>query len=429
MPESDSLPPRPFLVSSTRSPLANPKTPVHRLAVGLQSSLHFPDPSPLYAVTGTIAANMLRGYPVWLMMIGPPESGKTELLKPLLRLQGILECGDLSGKAALLSGTRAKDCEKDATGGVLARLEVSCNEIDGVDFKRGALIMLDFARTVLAGDSQAIRSNMGALGMLHDQHWQRELGTDGGKTLSFRGRIGFIAATTDVIDRDEHSQANSEMGERCLYYRYPDSSGFHEISNTLDNPDGSNKGVDIQKLFMDWWIEITGDGCSWDDLTPPRHLTSDEKQRVIALARFCARARSGVQRDKYNKNEVTGLAKSALGPRIANTLAQLLRGMERIGCTPAEIWRVLTNCAMDSMPAVRAYAIKLLLFDEKTGVRKEDRIIGPDDLAEHLSISVSTARRTLEDLKIHKLLAYKKGAWTLSDLAKSLLKAGWVEED
>ena len=57
----------------------------------------------------------MRGYPVWIMLVGPPESGKTELLKPLLNLDSCRECGDLSGKAALLSGTKAKERTADAT--------------------------------------------------------------------------------------------------------------------------------------------------------------------------------------------------------------------------------------------------------------------------------------------------------------------------
>ena len=74
----------------------------------MQQLLYFPDPGPLYAVCGTVCANVMRGYPTWLMLIGPPESGKTELLKQLVGLQGIKECGDLSGKAALVSGTSLK---------------------------------------------------------------------------------------------------------------------------------------------------------------------------------------------------------------------------------------------------------------------------------------------------------------------------------
>lgn len=408
-------PPRPFLVSSTRSPLASPKTPIHRLAAALQSHLYFPDPGPLYAVAGAVAANMLRGHPVWLMLIGPPESGKTELLKPLLAIDGVRECGDLSGKAALLSGTKAKDIASDATGGLLRDLQKDSNGL-----YRGALVMLDFARTVLSADPITTRSTLGSLGMLHDQHWQREIGTDGGRTLKFYGRIGFLAACTDVIDHPDHQQANAEMGERCIYYRYPESDGYHEISSALDNPDGTQKSNAIWDLFLTFKDEI---GLTFDCVEPPRDLSPEEKRRISALAQFCARGRSGVHRDRYNKNEVSGINRSALGPRIANTLAQLLRGMEKIGCIPSEMDRVLCQCAMDSLPAVRAIAIRAL----QNGAR------GLSEIADVLRISTGATKRTLEDLQMHGLTRCDRldagGMWLLSDSAEQLLRTGWGERN
>jgi len=412
---SDSKPiPRPFLVSSTRSPLANPRTPIHKLASALQSHLYFPDPGPLYAVCGSLVANTMRGYPVWLMLIGPPESGKTELLKPLLNIDGVRECGDLSGKAALLSGTRNKEKASDATGGVLKDMN------KGKDGNyRGALVMLDFARTVLASDPASMRATLGSIGMLHDQHWQREVGTDGGRTLSFVGRIGFLAGCTDVIDHPDHQQANAEMGERCLYYRYPVSDGYHEISSALDNPDGTAKSDQIADLFIEWVIQTDMD---WNEVAPPRALEPEEKKMISALAQFCARGRSGVYRDRFNKNEIAGSSRAALGPRIANTMAQLLRGMERCGCTPGEIERVLRQCALDSLPAVRAGVIAAL----QQGLRSLA------DVSDFVRISAAATKRTLEDLKYHSLIV-AEGAngtsanqrWLLSASAESMLRTGW----
>jgi hypothetical protein len=404
-----SEPPRLRLVSSTRSPLAAPRTPIHRLASALQSLLYFPDPSPLYAVVGSLVANTMRGYPVWLMLIGPPESGKTELLRPLMSLPGCKECGDLSGKAALLSGTRAKDRASDATGGLLKAMDH-----DEQGNYRGALVMLDFARTVLAADPASARATLGAIGMLHDRHYQRELGTDGGKTISFTGRVAFLAACTDVIDHPDHQQANAEMGERCLFCRYPASDGYHEIDSALDNPDGIGKSEAIRDLFVAFGEEVD---ISWDELTPPRPLEEHEKTLISALAQFTARGRSGVIRDRYNKNEVAGLSRSALGPRLANTLAQLLRGLERVGCTNGEIQKVLAQCAMDSLPAVRALVLDTLRDGSKQLV----------DVAARLRLSSSATKRTLEDLALHGLTAQEGNKWQLSVKAIELLAVGWSE--
>jgi hypothetical protein len=404
-----SKPLRPFLVSSTRSPLANPRTPAHRLAAQVQSLLYFPDPSPLYAVLGSLVANTMRGYPVWLMLIGPPESGKTELLRPVAQLPGCRECGDLTGKAALLSGTPSKEAASDATGGVLKSMD---GPGDGTH--RGALVMLDFARTVLAADPATSRSTLGAIGMLHDQHYQREIGADGGRTISFTGRIGFLAATTDVIDNPDHQRANAEMGERCLYYRYPESDGRHEINAALANPDGTDKMEKLRDLFLEFWYDSYLD---WNATEVPRVLTDLERRRIAALAQFCARGRSGVERDRYMKHEISGVTRPALGPRIANTLAQLMRGMERAGCTSQDIWRVLSQCAMDSLPGTRALALRYI----------RDGIFGVADLADLVKISAGAMKRTLEDLKAHGLLASDAAGarWELSELAVSLLRAGW----
>jgi hypothetical protein len=405
---------QPYLVSSTRSPLANPRTPIHRLAAALQSCLYFPDPGALYAVCGTVMANMMRGYPAWLMLVGPPESGKTELLKPLMRLEGVSECGDLSGKAGLLSATRAKDRNVDSTGGLLKSLQ---KQEDGS--YRGALVMLDFARTVLAADPGTMRATLGAIGMLHDQHYKRDVGTDGGQSIEFTGRIGFLAACTDVIDHPDHQQANAEMGERCLYYRYPLSDGYHEISSSLDNPDGTSKSQTISDLFYEWSQEI---GIDWQETIPPRDLTVPEKKMIVALSQLCAKGRSGVHRDRYNKNEIAGVTRSALGPRIANSLAQLLRGMERCGCTDLECRTVLMQCAMDSLPAVRSLTIKFLL---EYGAKSLN------DIAVHLGISTQATKRTLEDLRVHGLTETNRpdgnGDWKLSDSAAYMLQVGWCE--
>src|SRR5262245_4083348 len=49
------------------------------------------DPTPLYAVFGAIAANRLEGDPVWLGLIAPPSSAKTEILNSLSGLPNVVQ--------------------------------------------------------------------------------------------------------------------------------------------------------------------------------------------------------------------------------------------------------------------------------------------------------------------------------------------------
>ena len=56
----------------------------------------------------TIAANLLPGDPLWLMLVGASSGGKTEVLIAATRLAGVWLAAVLS-EAALLSGTPKRD--------------------------------------------------------------------------------------------------------------------------------------------------------------------------------------------------------------------------------------------------------------------------------------------------------------------------------
>jgi len=289
---------------------------------------------------------------------------------------------------------------------------------DDSGFHRGALVMLDFARTVLAADAASSRQTLGAIGMLHDQHYQREVGTDGGKTLSYRGRIGFLAACTDVIDHPDNQQANAEMGERCVYYRYPVSTGYHEIASALDNPDGTDKTDRIADLFQIWSVEMD---LNWHETQSPRPLLESEKRRIMALAQFCARGRSGVQRDRYAKNEISGITRSALGPRLAKYLCTVVA---RNGAC-----RMYTGRDREGLGAVRDG------FDacdqERGDSHARTGIARLSEISHEIGISVNATRRTLEDLRMHGLVACDRsdggGLWLLSESAQALLRTGWED--
>ena len=70
--------------------------------------LHLPDATTLYAVLGTVAANRLPGPPVWLLVVGSPGSGKTEILQSCGSLPDVHATATLT-EAGLLSGTPGRE--------------------------------------------------------------------------------------------------------------------------------------------------------------------------------------------------------------------------------------------------------------------------------------------------------------------------------
>jgi bifunctional DNA primase/polymerase-like protein len=83
--------------------------------------LLLPDPTPIYAMVGAVAANLLPGDPVWLGLIGPPSSAKTELLNSISGLPNVVQAATLT-VAGLLSGTPKKQHTGGAKGGLLRQI-------------------------------------------------------------------------------------------------------------------------------------------------------------------------------------------------------------------------------------------------------------------------------------------------------------------
>jgi hypothetical protein len=155
-------------------------------------------------VLGTVAANLLPGDPVWLGLIGPPSSAKTEILNSTLMLPDVVQAATVT-PASLLSGTPKKQFDKSAKGGLLRRIG---------DF--GIIVLKDFG-SILSMRPDAKAETLAALREVYDGSWTRHLGTDGGKMLSWQGKVGLLFGATGVIDA--HYSVIGAMGDRFLFNR------------------------------------------------------------------------------------------------------------------------------------------------------------------------------------------------------------------
>ena len=116
------------------------------------------DPTPLYAVFGAVAANLLPGDPVWLGIIAPPSSAKTEILNSLSNLPNVVQVSSLS-PASFLSATSKKDQNKDATGGLLRQIG-----------EFGIIVLKDFT-TILSLRPEANQEIFAILREVYDGHY------------------------------------------------------------------------------------------------------------------------------------------------------------------------------------------------------------------------------------------------------------------
>jgi hypothetical protein len=170
------------------------------------------DTTPIYAVLGTVAANLLPGDPVWLGLIAPPSSAKTEILNSVSSLPYVVQAATLT-PAGLLSGTPKKQQHASAKGGLLRQIGAF-----------GIICLKDFG-SILSMRPDAKAEALAALREIFDGAWTRVLGTEGGRVLEWKGKVGLVFGATGVMDA--HHSVISGMGDRFLLNRLiPDRGQF-----------------------------------------------------------------------------------------------------------------------------------------------------------------------------------------------------------
>jgi hypothetical protein len=360
-----------------------------------------PDRDQFVIALGTVAANLIPdGDPVWTLNVNPPSAGKTEAIRPLAELPFCHEVSVLT-EAALLSGSAKKDRDKDSTGGLLREMG---------DF--GVLLLKDFT-SVLSMDRTARATAIAALREVFDGEWTRMVGTDGGRTLRWRGKMGFIGATTNAYD--SHHAVIGAMGDRFLLYRAP----IHQKSNRKK---AAHKIRKVGQERQARAVVARAVGGLFAGLTPPAEIPAlpDEAVALVAdVALLVTTARSTVERDGRTR-EIELVHESEAPMRLAGQLATLWHGLRMIGLADEEIPRLIVKIALDSMPPLRYRVIKALAA-------------GSGDTAKDVAVAVDhpygVTRRTLEDLAAHKVLTRHPGSsgpsdsWELRDWARQTWEA------
>jgi hypothetical protein len=354
--------------------------------------LHLPDPLPLYAVLGAVAANRLEGDPVWLVLVGPPSGGKSELLQAVGDLPDVHPTATLT-EAALLSGTPKRDRGKAAKGGLLREIG-----------EFGILLCKDFG-SVLGMNRDARAAVLAALREVYDGSWTRHLGTDGGRTESWSGKVGLLAGCTPTIDR--HHAVMGAMGERFVLVRLPEADAEEQARRALDH---AGREREMRG-------ELRGVVCALFEgsLGEPRPPSLRDRERLVALATFVVRCRSAVERDSYSR-EVELVPEAEAPTRLVVVLERLLAGLDAVGVDRRAAWRVVTRAALDSIPALRRAVIEAL------------HVLGEGDtrvVADAVRYPTTTARRALEDLNAHGVVCRfpqgegKADRWALTGWAQA----------
>lgn len=287
------------------------------------------DTDALDTVLATVAVECLDGDPLWLLLISGSGNAKTETVQALDGV-GALITSTISSPGALLSATPKRERDKAATGGLLRKLE-----------PRGVLVIKDVT-SILSMSADLRAEVLGALREVYDGRWSRNVGTDGGLTLDWVGRIAVVGAVTTAWDKAHAAIAS--MGDRFVLVRMDSTTGRQAAGRQAIGNTGS-------ETTMRGELAAAAAGVLAGMNRRPIAVTDEETDVLLAAADLVTLARTGVEYDY--RGDVIDAHAPEMPTRFAKQLAQIVRGGVAIGIDRSRALRLAIRCARDSMPPLR----------------------------------------------------------------------------
>jgi hypothetical protein len=353
-----------------------PKTePPKRTLADLHTACRkwFGDEYDLDAANATAAAaasERISGDPLWLIIISGPGAAKTETVQSL-QGAGAHVTSTIQSEGALLSATRPLK-RKPSTGGLLRKIGA-----------RGVLVIKDVT-SILSSDRNVRASVLAAIREVYDGRWERNVGSDGGQTLTWVGRIVIIGAVTTAWDA-AHSVV-AAMGDRFVLLRINSSTGR--------KPSGRRaiRNTGIEKQMREELAAAMG-GLVAHASTEDVQLTEDEIDQLLNAADIVTMARTAVERDY--RGDVIDAHAPEMPTRFAKQLVQMVKGAVAIDMGREAAIRLAIRCARDSIPPLR---LEILLdVAAHPGSR-------PADVRRRIGKPWSTTRREMEALTMLSML-------------------------
>lgn len=343
------------------------------------------------SIAVTISAQMRNKPPLWLMIVGPPSSIKTELVKMLDYLNGTLVYYvDSMTENAFASGFLPKDGSEPHD--LLPELDGKC------------FIVKDYT-TMFSLNEETLKKILGDMTSMFDEDFNKFSATRGNVTYkSLFSQIGCI--TPSVINK--HQRYMSQIGARFLYYRVPELDADSEkkgfgIAWSDETGEGRKKLIDEARI-------ITSSFCKQliDELPNIQLKTESEeiRGRINNLAKFISKARGIVNTKpasfikdgkeiKYNEVidiQVEHPWRAFQQVRALARFLAIVRGKQEVELEEIE---TMKDIAIASMPVHRARV--LAAFEGK-------RMMESSEIAEIAGISPRTAQRVLKELLSLKIL-------------------------
>lgn len=351
------------------------------------------------AIIAITVAVKLPGDAIWLMIVGPSSSGKTELVNILMDIKFAHQVSTLT-ENTLLSSMRSSNGKENS---LLHRIG-----------PRGLLVMKDYTSIISMSDVKR-DPILAQLREVFDGYFKKESGN--GFSQEWIGKICALFCVTDAIYQKGGESA--AMGRRSMVYEIPNLTDDRKL-------DMGRAAIKIGKNINEIRDELKAAVAEFveykvKEISNNMPVLSEEMvEELLQISLFVTKARAGVARDwkgtLVDINDSEGVTR--FNTQITKTIETMLyiSDKEKVD---EEYVNFAFKLGLDSIPRQRRIALTILA---------EYRSATARSVALKAGMPTETLKQALEELTAHKLVERKsnpKGVgsdhWFLKDKWKYMM--------
>lgn len=260
---------------------------------------------------------------------------------------------------------------------------------------RDKIVSIKDFTTIMTLHKEARAEVFGQLREVFDGRLTKAFGNN--KMVDWKGKIGMIAASTEVYDA--FAATHAAMGERFIVYRL--IPGDRKLTAHLAYTNSE------KQKEMRWELTKAAHSVMKGiDLTfAAPALPGDVIENIIAIANLACLARSAVIRDLGNRHEILFLPAPEMPTRLTQQLSKLCNALliAYHGETQPETYNCIYKVGLDSIPKTNRLVLREL-------TKRNNQTTA--DIARALGYPTNTVRTFLEDISMKGLALRHKGSDT-----------------
>lgn len=337
-----------------------------------------------------VLSQEIPGDPVWLFLVGPPGSAKSEICTAISRDEKVFTVSSLTPHSLI-------------SGAVVRHDPSLIPKLDG-----RVLVIKDFTAILALSDNDRAEI-FGILRDAYDGYCGKVFGN--GISRTYQSRFTIISGVTPKIY--SFADQNQALGERFLKYLVGDNLYHYDedgsISRAMTNVSSEVRMRDeIQDVVQSF---LAGARARIAE-NPLPVLSPTVHARVIALAKYCARLRGTVDRDRYRQEMLTAKPSAEIATRLAKQLTKFAMSLCMVNGTPEageEEYDIIRRVATNTIPQRRDD----MMYHLYRGTPTAEDAMRTKDLMTISKYPFSTVQRMMDDLAALDVVqrAGKSNSW------------------